>query len=70
MNASANSSLRLAPILLALALPPMNLSAWTNGELLIWMDNDRAKGLAPVAEKFEDDFEIEITTQNQLAFQR
>src|SRR6516164_8521494 len=41
---------KLAPTLLALALLPMNLSAWTNGELLIWMDNDRAKGLAPIAQ--------------------
>jgi maltose/maltodextrin transport system substrate-binding protein len=39
----------------------MNLSAWTNGELLIWMDNDRAKGLAPIAQKFENDFGLKIT---------
>ena len=55
------SKKKLAPILLALALLTTNLSAWTNGELLIWMDNDRAKGLAPVAQKFEDDFGIKIT---------
>ena len=52
---------KLSPVLLALALLPMNLSAWTNGELSIWMDNDRAKGLAPIAQKFEDDFGIKIT---------
>ncbi|HYY26733.1 MAG TPA: maltose/maltodextrin ABC transporter substrate-binding protein MalE [Chthoniobacterales bacterium] len=55
------SKRRLPPILLALALFPMNLFAWTNGELLIWMDNDRAKGLAPIAQKFQDDFGIKIT---------
>ena len=58
---SFSSKKKLSPILLALALLPMNLSAWTNGELLIWMDNDRAKGLAPVAQKFQDDFGIKIT---------
>ena len=56
-----SSKRKLAPILLALTLLPMNLSAWTNGELLIWMDNDRAKGLAPIAQKFQDDFGIKIT---------
>jgi maltose/maltodextrin transport system substrate-binding protein len=39
----------------------MKLFAWTNGELLIWMDNDRAKGLAPVAQKFHDDFGLKVT---------
>jgi maltose/maltodextrin transport system substrate-binding protein len=39
----------------------MNLFAWTNGELLIWMDNDRAKGLAPLAQKFESDYGLKIT---------
>jgi maltose/maltodextrin transport system substrate-binding protein len=58
---SFSSKKKLSPILLALALLPTNLSAWTNGELLIWMDNDRAKGLAPVAQKFQDDFGIKIT---------
>ena len=56
-----SSKKKLAPILLALALLPMNLSAWTNGELLIWMDNDRAKGLAPIAQTFENDFGLKIT---------
>jgi maltose/maltodextrin transport system substrate-binding protein len=55
-----SSKRKLTPILLALALLPTNLSAWTNGELLIWMDNDRAKGLAPIAQKFEHDFGIKI----------
>ena len=56
-----SSQMKLAPVLLALALLPMNLSAWTNGELLIWMDNDRAKALAPIAQKFQDDFGLKIT---------
>jgi maltose/maltodextrin transport system substrate-binding protein len=53
--------MKLAPVLLALALLPTNLSAWTNGELLIWMDSDRAKGLSPIAQKFQDDFGLKIT---------
>src|SRR5215472_15950772 len=56
-----SSNRKLAPVLLALTLLPTNLSAWTNGELLIWMDNDRAKGLAPVTQKFQDDFGLKIT---------
>jgi hypothetical protein len=27
-----------------LCLLPMELSAWTNGRLLVWMDSERAKG--------------------------
>ena len=52
---------KLSTVVLGLALLPMNLSAWTNGELLIWMDNDRAKGLAPIAQKFQNDFGLKIT---------
>src|SRR6516162_7021143 len=52
---------KLALILLALTLLPTDLFAWTNGELLIWMDNDRAKGLAPIAQKFEHYFGVKIT---------
>ena len=43
----------------------MKLFAWTNGELLIWMDNDRAKGLAPVAQKFHDDFGLKVTIEHR-----
>ena len=56
-----SSKSRLSPILLALVLVPMKLFAWTNGELLIWMDNDRAKGLAPIAQKFHDDYGLKVT---------
>jgi maltose/maltodextrin transport system substrate-binding protein len=61
LGSPLSSKRKFSPILLAFALLPMNLFAWTNGELLIWMDNDRAKGLAPVAQKFEHDFGIKIT---------
>ena len=52
---------KVSSVLLFFYLLPINLFAWTNGELLIWMDNDRAKGLAPIAQKFEHDFGVKIT---------
>jgi maltose/maltodextrin transport system substrate-binding protein len=45
----------------ALCLVPMNLYAWTNGELLIWMDVDRAHALAPIAQRFQNDSGIKVT---------
>jgi maltose/maltodextrin transport system substrate-binding protein len=36
------------------------LLAWTNGELLIWMDTDRGHGLEPIAKKFEGDFGVKV----------
>ena len=39
-----------------LCLLPMELSAWTNGRLLVWMDSERAQGAMAIAEKFENDF--------------
>ena len=47
----------------ALFLIPVNLFAWTNGELLIWMDADRGHALETVAKKFEDDLGLKITVE-------
>jgi hypothetical protein len=47
---------RLFLLLGALWLAPTQLFAWTNGELLIWMDADRGRALEPIAQKFENDF--------------
>jgi maltose/maltodextrin transport system substrate-binding protein len=55
------SKRNMCAVLLALVLVPINLFAWTNGELLIWMDNDRGKALAPIVQKFQDDLGIRIT---------
>jgi hypothetical protein len=45
---------KLSPLFFsALCLVPLNLFAWTNGELLIWMDSDRGHALAPIVKKFE-----------------
>jgi hypothetical protein len=40
-------------VLMTFAILSTNLSAWTNGSLLIWMDNDRGHALEPFARKFE-----------------
>jgi maltose/maltodextrin transport system substrate-binding protein len=47
----------------ALFLIPVNLFAWTNGELLIWMDADRGHALETLAKKFENDFGIKVTIE-------
>jgi len=50
-------------VLSALFLIPVNLLAWTNGQLLIWMDADRGHALEPIAKKFENDFGVKITIE-------
>jgi hypothetical protein len=42
---------------------PMRLFAWTNGELLIWMDTDRGHALKPIAQRFEKHFGIKATIE-------
>jgi maltose/maltodextrin transport system substrate-binding protein len=46
-----------------LCLLPMELSAWTNGRLLVWMDSERAKGAREIAKRFEHDFGIVVTIE-------
>src|ERR1700693_2331868 len=51
-------------LLLALFLIPVDLFAWTNGELLIWMDADRGQALKAIAaKKFENDFVLKVTIE-------
>ena len=52
---------RLFLIFSAVLLVPTNLFAWTNGELLIWMDGARAQGLVLIAKKFQKDLGIKVT---------
>jgi len=47
----------------AFFLVPINVFAWTNGELLIWMDNDRGRALQPIIQKFEADLGIKVTIE-------
>src|ERR1700688_878990 len=52
-------------LLLALFLIPVDLFAWTNGELLIWMDADRGQALKAIAaKKFENDFGLKVTIES------
>src|SRR6266436_8447394 len=44
-------------------LLPINLFAWTNGELLIWMDPERGRALDPIVQKFETDFGVKVTIE-------
>jgi maltose/maltodextrin transport system substrate-binding protein len=54
---------RLVLVLLTLVAGSGDLFAWTNGSLLIWMDNDRASALQPLAKKFENAFGIQVTIE-------
>ena len=54
---------RFLSSLAALWLMPVSLFAWTSGELLIWMDPDRAQALEPLTKKFEQDLGIKIAIQ-------
>ena len=54
---------RLLLMSLALCLVTPKLFAWTNGELLIWMDNDRGRALAPIIEKFKTDLGLKVTIE-------
>jgi len=55
--------LKLLLILTVFCSVPFELFAWTNGELLIWMDTDRGHALAPIAKKFENDFGLKVTIE-------
>jgi maltose/maltodextrin transport system substrate-binding protein len=54
---------RLLWILSALCLVPINVFAWTNGDLLLWMDNDRGRALQPIVQKFETDLGLKVTIE-------
>jgi maltose/maltodextrin transport system substrate-binding protein len=57
---SKSPSKSLFLCLLALCLVPRHLFAWTDGELLIWMDPDRGQAVKPLAEKFEKDLGVDV----------
>jgi maltose/maltodextrin transport system substrate-binding protein len=55
--------LRLLVLTSAVFFMPTPLFAWKNGELLIWMDNARARGLRLIAKKVEKDLGIKVTIE-------
>ena len=46
-----------------LFLVPRHLLAWTDGELLIWMDADRGQALDLIARKFEKEIGVNTTIE-------
>ena len=50
-------------LLLTFCLAATPLLAWTNGELLIWVDADRGRTLDPIAQRFESDLGIKATIE-------
>jgi maltose/maltodextrin transport system substrate-binding protein len=54
---------RLLLILSTLSLSPIRAFAWTNGELLIWMDAERGKAVQAIAQKFETDLGLKVTIE-------
>ena len=60
------SRCRIARLLLILSVwtfGPVNVFAWTNGELLIWMDSDRGSAVHAIAQKFEADLGLKVTVE-------
>ncbi len=53
----------VSSVLLFFYLHPINLFAWTNGELLIWMDPERGRASDPIVQKFETDFGVKVSCQ-------
>ena len=54
---------RLLFLLLVLWLLQIKLLAWSNGELLVWMDNERGRALAPIVEKFKAELGINVSVE-------
>jgi maltose/maltodextrin transport system substrate-binding protein len=50
-------------VLSALCLIRVTLFGWTDGELLLWLDADRGRGLQPIAKKFEHVSGIKVTIE-------
>jgi maltose/maltodextrin transport system substrate-binding protein len=65
MSANVRSSLltRLLVILSALALGQTDVFAWTNGELLIWMDAERGRAMQSIAQNFKADLGLKVTIE-------
>jgi maltose-binding protein MalE len=54
---------KVSSVLFVFYLFPINLFAWTNGELLIWMDPERGRALDPIVQKFDTDFGVKVTIE-------
>jgi maltose/maltodextrin transport system substrate-binding protein len=50
-------------LLLSFWLITVPAFAWSNGELLIWMDSDRGAALEPILKKFAEQYSIKVRTE-------
>jgi maltose/maltodextrin transport system substrate-binding protein len=50
-------------LLLFFCLITIPAFAWSNGELLIWMDADRGAALEPILKKFKEKYSIKVRTE-------
>jgi maltose/maltodextrin transport system substrate-binding protein len=55
---------KIALFVAAVSLFPVAAHAWINGELSIWMDNDRARSLEPVIKSFTDNSGIKVKIES------
>jgi maltose/maltodextrin transport system substrate-binding protein len=53
-------SVKKIVLILACWLVAIRAFAWTNGELLVWMDSDRTRTLEPVVKNFQDKYGIKV----------
>ena len=51
-------------LFVAVSFFAVKANAWTNGELSIWMDPDRAHALEPIVKRFTDDSGIKIKIES------
>jgi maltose/maltodextrin transport system substrate-binding protein len=51
-------------LLLTLGLMATRALAWTDGELLVWMDADRTRTLEPVQKRFQDQYGIKVRLES------
>jgi maltose/maltodextrin transport system substrate-binding protein len=60
MGARSPQKVKKVILLLTLWLFAIPAFAWTDGELLVWMDADRTRTLEPVLKKFADQYAIKV----------
>jgi maltose/maltodextrin transport system substrate-binding protein len=53
----------LLPLLLLLILPVRKTEAWTNGELLVWMDGERGRAVQHLGSQFQQELGIAVTVE-------
>jgi len=57
---SVSPKVKKVILLLTFWLTAIPAFAWTNGELLVWMDADRTRTMEPILKKFEEQYSIKV----------